>query len=207
MKKNNTTENREFSKPFNYRFHLHGSISGATKGLFRIFLNATVALMLLIGNSSFTLVTYSQVIDSAKISLTEESLALNDKQGLKISIPTRNMIRRADIEINRNMNEWIRMINHLKIPQLNPFEGDKQISKNFLASFFLCLTFADADDENVLNMLFHAENIRLIDTKPFLGSDSSIDYMFKSAMYTNNNFYKIIEADLIITNTFHAENP
>ena len=207
MKKNNTTEIREFSKPFNYRFRLHGNIIGATKGLFRIFLNATVALMLLIGNSSFTLLTYSQEIDSAKISLTEESLALNDKQGLKISIPTRNMIRRADIEINKNMNEWIQMINHLKIPQLNPFEGDKQISKNFLASFFLCLTFADADDENVLNILFHAENIRLIDTKPFLGSDSSIDYMFKSALYTNNNFYKIIEADLIITNTFHAENP
>jgi hypothetical protein len=207
MKKNNTSEIREFSKPFNYRFRLHGSIIGATKGFFRIFLNATVALILLIGNSSFTLLTYSQEIDSAKISLTEESLALNDKQGLKISIPTRNMIRRADIEINRNMNEWIRMINHLKIPQLDPFEGDKQISKNFLASFFLCLTFADPEDEFFLNMLFHAENIRLIDTKPFLGSDSSIDNMFKSALYTNNKSYKLIESDLITTSTFHTENP
>ena len=207
MKKDNTIEITKTLNAFSSSFRSTRSVNHATRGILRFILNATVALTLLIGNSSFTLLTYGQEVDSAKIASTEESLELNDKKGLKISIPTRNMIRRADIEINRNMNEWIKMINNFKISQFDPFEADQQIRNNFLGSFILCLKFANADVEDQLNVLFNSENIRLLETKHFLKSDVSIDNMFKSTLYMNYTTGRLLQSDMIITNVFHTDNP
>ena len=156
----------------------------STKGIITFILNAAVALVLLIGNSSFTLLTYGQGVDSAKILSFDDSKEFNDKKEVKISIPTPKMIRRADIEMNRNMNEWIKMINLFKISQFDPFYGDKQINNNFFKTFYLCFNVSDSD-ENRLHMFFKAENIKIVGMKSFLESDIIIDNSFKCSYYIN----------------------
>ena len=178
----------------------------STTGIITFILNAAVALVLLIGNSSFTLLTYGQGVDSAKILSFDDSKEFNDKKEVKISIPTPKMIRRADIEMNRNMNEWIKMINLFKISQFDPFYGDKQINNNFFKTFYLCFNVSDSD-ENRLHMFFKAENIKIVGMKSFLESDIIIDNSFKCSYYINHNSSTLVEADSLINSSFRAENP
>jgi hypothetical protein len=206
MKTDNTIEAKKTLIAIQYNSIIHKAAKTSIKGILTFMLNAVVAFVLLIGNSSFTLLTYGQGVDSAKIVSFEESTENTDKKEVKISIPTRNMIRRADIEINRNMNEWIKMINLFRIPRFDPFNADKQINNNFLESFYLNFNVSDADEDR-LHTLFQSENIKFGGMKPFLESDFIIDNIFKSASYINHNNAIIVEADLIITSTFHAENP
>jgi hypothetical protein len=145
---------------------------------------------------SFILVilSFSQFISiSSPIALTENNLlndsmqingkqmnVLGDNQPLaKISLPSKNMIKRADNEMHRNMKSDLaayKLFNHIEIEIT---DADKTITNEFFKSFHLSIGSDLKKSDLLMDDAFKAENIN---SKLFLNFQEIDNQM-------NKNFY------------------
>ena len=132
-------------------------------------------------NSSFAKTSSFNLNDSLHYSISITSYSDNAPVG-KISIPNKNMIRRADNEMHRNMKadlaEAKTIIKNLK--GLNP--ADLNIHVDFLQHFLLAIPKNNDESDNKLSIQFSSENIKLKN----INSIQIADFHINKSFYSSN---------------------
>lgn len=174
--------------------------------MFTWMLNMIVAIMLLIGNSSYTITTKGQSIDSLRPITFSDQPTNDDTKSTTITVPTKKMIRRADSEINRNMNDFIEMINKFRIAHPNYQHSDDDMTKQFLNYMNLPITLSSIEDcDEYINLLFRSENLDFKGS--MIQADHDINHHFiSSILISSGSKYNNICADAIMNKNFYVEN-
>ena len=177
--------------------------------VFSYLLNTSIAFMLIIGNSSYTINIKGQSIDSLKPVFTSLEPHVNGSKSIQISIPSKIMIRRADAEIGRNIKEYFELPRTIRIANTNYSNGDNEISLNFTNSHYLQLKLSSLNDNDlIVDLSFKAENIEFGKKKKLNQADIEIhqDFLCLFLISTGNQINYLL-ADTEINKLFYTENP
>lgn len=113
----------------------------------------------------------------------KQTNVLDDNQPLaKISLPSKNMIKRADNEMHRNMKSDLaayRLFNNIEIEIT---DADKTITNEFYKSFQLSIGTDLMKSDLIIDYSFKAENIN---SKLFLNFQK-IDNQVNNSFYSSN---------------------
>lgn len=171
-------------------------------------LNVLAAIILIIGNSSYTIISKGQSIDSLRPTVLHEQ-SVNDNIKLPtISMPTKKMIRKADNEISRNMMDLINLINNIQIVGLDSRYADQEIRNQFFEPLFIILKPRIDFIDQAIGNRFNAENIQFTDHNAIIRADEDMNQDF----ITSINLFPIdidtiSEADDDMNMNFLRENP
>lgn len=137
-----------------------------------------------------------------------EALPIGEEiTAVKISTPSPSMIRKADREINLNMNAMIKALNSFHIRYIESIAADQDINIQFNQGYMIKPTSERAENSDMdLTYQFDAENIDMNLKKQSSNADDLIFKKFYLNDYSMANPTKITDADILITNTFYAEN-
>lgn len=172
-------------------------------GLFTV----VTLLTVLVGNSSFISEGIGQTLEKTSIAIIEMLPTGEEITAVKISAPSRSMIRKADREIHLNMNEMIKELNSFHLVMNENKTADQEINNQFYEGYTISAEWGKFDNGDIsLAAQFDAENINMNLNKALLASDYLIFKQFYLSNYSIPNPVLITDADLWITNTFHTEN-
>ena len=172
-------------------------------GLFTV----VTLLTVLVGNSSFISEGIGQTLEKTSIAIIEMLPTGEEITAVKISAPSRSMIRKADREIHLNMNEMIKELNSFHLVMNENKTADQEINNQFYEGYTISADWEKFDNGDIsLAAQFDAENINMNLNKALLASDYLIFKQFYLSNYSIPNPVLITDADLWITNTFHTEN-
>jgi hypothetical protein len=164
-------------------------------------------LTVLVGNSSFISEGIGQTLEKTIIAIIEMLPTGEEITAVKISAPSRSMIRKADREIHLNMNEMIKELNSFHLVMNENKTADQEINNQFYEGYTISADWEKFDNGDIsLAAQFDAENINMNLNKALLASDYLIFKQFYLSNYSIPNPVLITDADLWITNTFHTEN-
>lgn len=175
----------------------------AISGLF----TAVTFFAILAGNSSFIAEVIGQTLEETKRTMLEALPIGEEITAVKISTPSPSMIRKADREINLNMNAMIKALNSFHIRYIENIAADQDINIQFNQGYMIKPTSERAENSDMdLTYQFDAENIDMNLKKQSSNADDLIFKKFYLNDYSMANPTKITDADILITNTFYAEN-
>lgn len=132
-------------------------------------------------NPVFAKTNTLQLNDSLLIASTSKRFNENAPVG-RISTPDRNMIKKADNEMHRNMKADLAEAEAMKkiLRDLTP--ADLNIHADFFNNFLIVLPSNLAEGDDTISSFFTAENINTLNNKSIQQADLQI----------NNNFYSVI---------------
>lgn len=169
--------------------------------------HAAIALMLLVGNSSFTSTIKSQNLNSNSAASPMTTDIGDEINAVKISRASQKMISKADREIHMNMVSLISALNAFRIPFLSAVQADNANRVQFYAEF--ALEFNDEitiwTDEQLSNR-FNAENIQMDSNKYTATSDLHMFKSFYQEGYTVADPSLMTAGDTMISLDFLKEN-
>ena len=175
----------------------------AISGLF----TALALLTILTGNSAFISNGIGQSFEKTNCALREPMPIGEEITVVKIASPSRSMIRKADQEMHMNMNAMIKALNsfHLQLTESNT--ADQEINNQFIGEYTIKpgLKIFENSDLN-LTYQFEAENINMRIENKLLNADNLMVTAFYLNNYSRNNPNYITAADLLLTETFYADN-
>ena len=175
----------------------------AISGLF----TAVTLLTVLIGNSSFISEGIGQTLEKTSIAIIKMLPIGEEITAVKISAPSRSMIRKADREIHLNMNEMIKELNSFQLVMSENKTTDQEMNNQFYDEYRLSADWEKFDNADVsLAAQFDAENINMNLNKSLLTSDNLIFRQFYLSDYSIPNPVLITDADVRITEAFYTEN-
>jgi hypothetical protein len=175
----------------------------AISGLF----TAVTLLTVLIGNSSFVSEGIGQTLEKTSMAIIEMLPIGEEITAVKISAPSRSMIRKADREIHLNMNEMIKELNSFHLVMNENKTADQEMSNQFYDEYKISADWEKFDNGDIsLAAQFDAENINMNLSKSLLLSDNQIFRQFYLSDYSIPNPVLITDADVRISEAFHAEN-
>ena len=174
----------------------------AISGLF----SALTLFAILAGNSSFIAEGIGQTLEETRRSMLEALPTGEEITAVKISTPSRNMIRKADREIHLNMNTMIAALNSFQIGYTENFAADQDINSQFNQGYMIFPALERSEKSDiVMNYQFDAENIDMNLDRKFLNADNLIFRQFYLNDYSMNNPAEITASDILITDIFNAE--
>jgi len=175
----------------------------AISGLF----TAVTLLTVLIGNSSFISEGIGQTLEKTSIAIIKMLPIGEEITAVKISAPSRSMIRKADREIHLNMNEMIKELNSFQLVMSENKTTDQEMNNQFYDEYRISADWEKFDNADVsLAAQFDAENINMNLNKSLLTSDNLIFRQFYLSDYSIPNPVLITDADVRITEAFYTEN-
>jgi hypothetical protein len=175
----------------------------AISGLF----TAVTLMTILAGNSSFIAEGIGQTLDKTRLAMIEMLPIGEEITAVKISTPSRNMIRKADREIHLNMNEMIKELNSIHIALHETNTADRVINDQFSEGYRINPDWEEFENSDMaLTVQFEAENINMNFSNNSLKSDNQIFKQFYLNNYSIINPIDITAADVLMTETFHVEN-
>lgn len=175
----------------------------AISGLF-----TTVTLFtILAGNSSFISEGIGQTLEKTRLAMIEMLPIGEEIRAVKISTPSHSMIRKADREIQINMNQMIKEMNAFQIATMPAQTADAAINDQFNKGNSISLDWEGFVNGDIsLSAKFEAENINMNIEKNMQISDNQILKQFYLNDYTIQNPAIITGADILITEKFQVEN-
>ena len=175
----------------------------AISGLF----TALALLTILTGNSAFISDGIGQSFEKTNCALREAMPIGEEITAVKIASPSRSMIRKADQEMHMNMNAMIKALNSFHIVLTSSNTADQEINNQFIGEYSIKpgLEIFENSDLN-LTYQFEAENINMDIEKKLLNADNVMVTAFYLNNYSRNNPAYITAADLLLTETFYADN-
>jgi hypothetical protein len=175
----------------------------AISGLF----TALALLTILTGNSAFISDGIGQSFEKTSCTLREAMPIGEEITAVKIASPSRSMIRKADLEIHMNMNAMIKALNSFHIALTSSNTADQEINNQFIREYSIKpgLEIFENSDLNLTNQ-FEAENINMDIEKKLLNADNVMVTAFYLNNYSRNNPTYITAADLLLNETFYADN-
>lgn len=175
----------------------------AISGLF----TAVTLFTILAGNSSFISEGIGQTLEKTRLSMIEFLPIGEEITAVKISTPSRSMIRKADREINLNMNQMIKELNSFQILMNETNSADQEINDQFNNGYMISTGWEKFENGDIsLTAQFEAENINLHLSKYLLNADNQIFNQFYLNNYSRTNPTIISDADVLITDNFYSEN-
>ncbi len=176
------------------------------KAISRVF-TAVTLFTILAGNSSFIAQGIGQTLEKTRQAMIEMIPIGEEIIAVKISTPSRSMIRKADREIHLNMNQMIKELNSFQISIHEANSADKEINDQFNSSYAINTDWDGFDNGDIsLTAQFDAENISLELMKYMHVSDNQIIKQFYLNNYSTFNPTNITATDALITETFCSEN-
>ncbi len=171
------------------------------------FFTAATLFTILAGNSSFIANGLGQRLQKTRQAMIEMIPIGEEIIAVKISTPSRSMIRKADREIHLNMNQMIKELNSFQISIHEANSADKEINDQFNNSYMISPDLEGSKNGDFsLTAQFDAENITL-DIKNYMHiADNQIVNQFYLNNYSTFNPNIITDADALITETFCSEN-
>lgn len=175
----------------------------AISGLF----TAVTLFAILAGNSSFIAEGIGQTLEESKQVMVQALPIGEEITAVKISTPSRSMIRKADREIHLNMNAMIKELNSFHIVFSETIAADQDINHLFNQEYMIRSAMEKAEDSDIsLTYRFEAENINMNMFISILSADNLIFKQFYLNNYSSNNPMTITPADELISEIFYAEN-
>jgi len=170
-------------------------------------IHAAVAMIVLIGNSSFTSISIGQGLENSKLEMQALRSVGDEISKVKITRPSKDMIKMADREMHMNMNSLIREMNSFRIASFTNSQTDDLVNDQFYAQFIIAhdISLFSVNDQ-LINDLFYAENINLMNEINLLNADYQIFKDFYLNGYLNTNTSLLTEADNTICSCFYTEN-
>lgn len=126
-----------------------------------------ITLILLCGTSSFSL----ERGDSLKFSNDDKITVV------KISMPSRQMLRKGDLEMHRNMYVAVKNFGRIAFTKSTFKMADETINANFYSNYMLQVPVSDAADHEI-NAWFHATQMYPVHTSSLLEADVDINNSF-----------------------------
>lgn len=164
-------------------------------------------LAILAANSAFISEGIGQTLEITKRVLLEALPIGEEITAVKISTPSRSMIRAADREIHLNMNTMIKELNSLHISIVDPNTADHDINEQFIQENMSNTGWEKIENADMtLTKQFEAENINMNLDDKFLYADKQMVNQFYLNNYNISNPSCITVADEWITDIFYAEN-
>ena len=142
-------------------------------------LHSTLLVALMVSFSSFGITPNG---DSLKNPETSKSIPSDEILGVRISTPSAQMIKRADMEMHKSMSEYILKLKSFKVKGFDAQRSDLSINQLF-------------NEENKLNMNINS----------YL-SDNEINNWFYLNIYFNQVYTNFYKSDLSIQHQFETEN-
>lgn len=174
---------------------------------FSFVMNAIVAAILVMGNSSYTFITKGQSIDSLRPNVGFNETTNDNIKSPTISIPSKKMIRHADNEINRSMKDHIKMINSLRIADFESRDGDNSVTKQFFDSFLISIINSNHVIDEYIERSFNAENILFESNEAIKKADNEMNQGFNTEFRLNPIKGSILSiADNTMNMNFHDEH-
>lgn len=168
---------------------------------------AVTLFTFLAGNSSFISEGIGQTLEKTRLAMIEMLPIGEEIAAVKISTPSRSMIRKADREIQMNMNQMIKELNSFQIAINETNSGDMEINGQFNHEYTISPDWENFENGDIsLTTQFQAENINLQLSKYLLHADNLIFKQFYLNNYSITNPSLITDADTLINDSFHAEN-
>jgi hypothetical protein len=175
----------------------------AISGLF----TALALLTILTGNSAFISDGIGQSFEKTNCALREAMPIGEEITAVKIASPSRSMIRKADQEMHMNMNAMIKALNSFHIELTESNTADQEINNQFILEYSINPGFEIFENSDFnLTYQFEAENINMDIEKNLLNADNVMVTAFYLNNYSRNNPAYITAADLLLTETFYADN-
>ena len=175
----------------------------AISGLF----TALALLTILTGNSAFISDGIGQSFEKTNCALREAMPIGEEITVVKIASPSRSMIRKADQEMHMNMNAMIKALNSFHIALTSSNTADQEINNQFILEYSINPGFEIFENSDFnLTYQFEAENINMDIEKNLLNADNVMVTAFYLNNYSRNNPAYITAADLLLTETFYADN-
>lgn len=175
----------------------------AISGLF----TAVTLMAILAGNSSFIAEGIGQTWEVSKRTLIEALPIGEEITTVKISTPSRSMIRKADREINLNMNAMIKALNSFQIAYTENLAADHEMNTQFNQQYMMNAALERIEKSDInLTYQFEAENINMNLRTQLLNADNHIIKQFYLNYYSTINPSEITAADVLITDRFNIEN-
>lgn len=156
------------------------------------FINIVFLGLILLSNSSFATTTLN-IKDGEDSNKVIKHTPSDDKDAVKISMPTHKSINRADKEIHLNMVRLIREYTNPTLVSPDMLEADKEMNDAFFSNYRISFNSNSTISDEELNALFLAYNLMLPSADFYLLSDDEINFEF----YMDNYFR--ISSDLIHT--------
>ena len=137
------------------------------------------------------LISISSPIAVPDINLVNDSMHINGKQMnvladnqplAKISLPSKNMIKRADNEMHRNMKSDLAAYKLFNYSEIEITDADRTITSDFYKSFQLTIVTDLMKSDILIDDSFKAENIN---SKLFLNFQE-IDNQMNKSFYLSN---------------------
>lgn len=175
----------------------------AIAGLF----TALALFTILTGNSAFISDGIGQSLEKTSCALPEAMPFGEEITAVKIASPSRSMIRKADQEMHMNMNAMIKALNSFHIELTESNSADQEINNQFIGEYSInpgLETFENSDLS--LTYQFEAENINMDIEKKLLTADNLMFTEFYLNNFSSINPTFITAADLLLTETFYADN-
>lgn len=171
------------------------------------YFTAVTLFTILAGNSSFIANGLGQRLEKTRQAIIEMLPIGEEITAVKISTPSRSMIRKADREIHLNMNQMIKELNsfHISIHETN--SADKEINDQFNNSYMISPDLEGSKNGDFsLTAQFDAENISIELMKYMHDADNHMAKQFYLNNYSTFNPTIITDADDLMTETFYNEN-
>ena len=176
------------------------------KAISRLFTIVTL-FAIVAGNSSFIAEGIGQTLEETRRAMLQALPTGEEITAIKISTPSRSMLRKADREITLNMNAMIKELNSFHITYIENIAADLDINTQFSQGYMISPTLESFENSDiVLTCQFDAENIEMDLKKQFLHADNLIFRRFYLNGYSMINLIEITDADAFMTEKFHAEN-
>lgn len=154
------------------------------KSYFKIsFILVILSLSQLIGISSpIAVPDINLVNDSMQLNRKQLNLLTDNKPMAKISLPSKNMIKRADNEMHRNMKSDLAAYKLFYYSENEITDADKTITNEFFKSFHLSIGSDLKKSDILMDDSFKAENIN---SKLFFNFQE-IDNQMNKSFYLSN---------------------
>lgn len=174
---------------------------------FSTLVHAATALILLIGNSSFTSTSNGQGMDHGKLE-NKMILSLGDEiSKVKIATPSKHIIKMGDIEMHKNMNNLIKEMNSFRIGPFTNQSADDMVSDQFYAQFSIaCDVNGYPLNDQMVSDRFYAEHINMMIEVNLLSADYQMFINFYFNEYINVDPALATEGDKMISDCFYREN-
>lgn len=175
----------------------------AISGLFTVL----TLFAILAGNSSFIAEGIGQTLEETRRAMLQALPIGEEITNIKISTPSRSLIRKADREMHLNMNAMIKALNSFHIGYTENIAADQEINTQFNQQYMINPALERFENSDIsLTHQFEAENINMNLQAKLLKADNQIFKQFYLNDYRMNNPSEITAADILITDTFYTDN-
>jgi hypothetical protein len=175
----------------------------AISGLFTVL----TLFAILAGNSSFIAEGIGQTLEETRRAMLQALPIEEEITNIKISTPSRSMIRQADREMHLNMNAMIKALNSFHIGYTENIAADQEINTQFNQLYMINPALEIFENSDIsLTHQFEAENINMNLQAKLLKADNHIFKQFYLNDYRMSNPSEITAGDILITDTFHTDN-